>query len=77
MAADMGEIKKLLTDIRNNTAGQTAAKPVPLAAPTSVAATPVAPPILAGPISLESAEALLREVAAEEQTLAAQQPKTA
>jgi hypothetical protein len=85
MASDMGEIKKLLTDIRNNTASPlAAAKPAPLATPTlahvpaaSVAAAPVAPPILSGPISLESAEALLREVAAEEQALASQQPKTA
>jgi hypothetical protein len=89
MAADIGEIRKLLTDIRSNTAPpalravevpagvQIAAIP---AAPIAVATTPIAaapppPPIAAGPISLESAEALLREIEAEERALAAQSSK--
>lgn len=92
MAADLGEIKTLLTDIRRNTTGPAAiASPVPAvgsvavasAVPAGVAqAAPVtpapapAPPVLAGPISLESAEALLREVAAEEQALAQQAKNT-
>lgn len=76
MAADLGEIKTLLADIRRNTASPAVANPVLAAAPTAVATSAPAPPILAGPISLESAEALLREVAAEEHALA-QQPKTA
>ena len=54
MATDLSEIKTLLSDIRRNTTKSTGA-PVPS----------TAPPALAGPISLESAEALLREVAAE------------
>lgn len=75
MAADMGEIKTLLSDIRRNTANPATVSAIP-AAPVAVAApAPAQPPILAGPISLESAEALLREVAEEEHALA-QQPKT-
>lgn len=69
MAGDLSEIKTLLTDIRRNTAGPVAAQAVP---PAPVAP---APPVLAGPISLESAEALLREVAEEEHALS-QQTKT-
>jgi hypothetical protein len=75
IAADLGEIKTLLTDIRRNTAGPTAANPVPAAPVAAATRTPAPPPVLAGPISLESAEALLREVAEEEHALS-QQPKT-
>jgi hypothetical protein len=73
IAADLGAIKTLLTDIRRNTASPAAtnAVPAPLGAATPI---PAPPPVLAGPISLESAEALLREVAAEEHALS-QQPK--
>jgi hypothetical protein len=60
MATDLSEIKAILADIRRNTA--TAAKPI------ETAARPAPPPVPAGPISLESAEALLREVAAESKT---------
>ena len=91
MAADIGEMKKLLTDIRSNTAAPALrvaeipssdraatipAAAVPLA-PAPVAAAPPPPPapIPAGPISLESAEALLREIEAEERALATQPVK--
>jgi hypothetical protein len=53
IATDLGEIKTLLTEMRRTT--------------PAVPKAPPPPPILAGPISLESAEALLREVAAESQ----------
>jgi hypothetical protein len=66
MAADLGEIKKLLTDIRSNTASRSTAKPVEAAPVAAAPAIPSPPPVLAGPMSLESAEALLREIAAEE-----------
>jgi hypothetical protein len=66
VATDLGEIKILLTDIRRNTVNP-AVKPVEAAAPA-----PSAP--FAGPISLESAEALLREVAAESHTMAPVEP---
>ena len=63
VATDLGEIKKLLTEMRRTT-DVPAAKPLP-------------PQIPAGPISLESAEALLREVAAESHArAAAEAPKT-
>ncbi len=91
MAADIGEIKKLLADIRSNTAAPAlrtsevpasvpaAAIPaaaVPVAtAPVATAPPPPPPPVPAGPISLESAEALLREIEAEERALAAQSSK--
>jgi hypothetical protein len=81
-ASELTEIKKLLTDIRHNTtnpvaATQAVAAPAPVAvsvaAPQPVAPTPVAvappTPMPAGPISLEAAEALLREVAAESAAL--------
>lgn len=73
MASDLGEIKTLLADIRRNTAA-----PAPIATPAAPATkpAPVPPPVLAGPISLESAEALLREVAAEEHALSQQPPAT-
>jgi hypothetical protein len=55
VATDLGQIKALLTEMHR---AQTASMPKPLA--------PAAPPPpQAGPISLESAEALLREVVAE------------
>jgi hypothetical protein len=57
MAGDLSEIKTLLTDIRRNSASPAAAAPAPAPAP---------PEILAAPMSLESAEALLRQIAAEE-----------
>jgi hypothetical protein len=60
VSGELNEIKTLLTEIRRTTP---AAKPVETAAPS-------------GPISLESAEALLREVAAESQAMAAERPKT-
>jgi hypothetical protein len=71
---DLGEIKTILVDIRR--AAGTPAAPAALTANRA----PVAPPqtVLDGPISLESAEALLREVAVESQVLeAAEPPKTA
>jgi hypothetical protein len=75
MAGDLSEIKTLLADIRRNTAGP-AANPVPAVAPVTASTPASAPPaVLAGPISLESAEALLREVAEEEHALS-QQAKT-
>jgi len=55
IATELGEIKTILADIRRN------------------AASPIAKPIVSvppGPISLESAEALLRQVAAESHALA-------
>lgn len=67
VGADLGEIKQILSDIRSNVTNP--AKPMPVAA-----VIPAPPPILAGPISLESAEALLREVAAESHALAAAEP---
>jgi hypothetical protein len=60
VATDLGEIKSLLIEMRRTTP---AIKPIET--------TPTPPPILAGPISLESAEALLRQVEAESQALAA------
>jgi hypothetical protein len=57
MAGDVSEIKTLLTEIRRNPASPAAAAPTPAPAP---------PEILAAPMSLESAEALLREIASEE-----------
>jgi len=77
MASDLSEIKTLLTDIRRNTGGPAAAQGV-AAAPVEVSApVPPVPPVLAGPISLESAEALLREVAEEEHALSQQTKTTA
>lgn len=64
MATDLGEIKSLLADIRRNTASS---ETTPL--------TPAAP-IPTGPISLESAEALLREVAAESHSNTVEPSKT-
>jgi hypothetical protein len=66
MAGDLSEIKTLLSDIRRNTAGPAVAPVVPAPAATSSAPAPAPPPILSRPMSLESAEALLREIAAEE-----------
>jgi hypothetical protein len=60
VATDLGEIKTLLQEMRRGTI-----TPKPIEAPTP-----------AGPISLASAEALLREVEAESHSLAAQTPKT-
>jgi hypothetical protein len=59
MATDLSEIKTLLADIRRNSTQSEARSIAP------ATRIPEPPPILAGPISLESAEALLREVAAE------------
>jgi hypothetical protein len=74
MASDLSEMKTILADIRNNTARAAAAKPVESSlSAASPAGVPAPPPVMAGPISLESAEALLREVAAEEHALTAKQ----
>jgi hypothetical protein len=91
VATDLGDIKKLLKEMRRETPIP-AARPVeiapvayasaPLAAtvPATVPVPPAAPPlppVMAGPISLESAEALLREIEAESHALAAaEQAKT-
>jgi len=64
VAADLGEIKTLLKEGR---AAIPAVK-VPQSAPPAFAPPP---PVPSGPISLESAEALLREVEAESHALAA------
>ena len=73
VAADLGEIKTLLTEMRRTT-------PTPVVPPVQAVAaapTPATPPVMAGPISLESAEALLREVEVESHALAAAEtPKT-
>lgn len=66
MAADLGEIKTLLVELRR-TSAPPAAKSLEVVAPASP------PPVL---ISLESAEALLRQVEAESHVLAAERPKT-
>ena len=63
VATDLGEIKTLLQEMHR--AG-VASKPIEPATPA---------PVLAGPISLASAEALLREVEAESHALTAQSPK--
>jgi hypothetical protein len=72
IGTDLGEIKAILADLRRAPGAPAAAaiaKPASFPPPTTV---------LDGPISLESAEALLREVAAEAQVLEAAQPsKTA
>ncbi len=65
-AAELSEIKKLLTDIRQNTANP-ATRPVPV--PEGVAVKSAAQPVAPAPISLEAAEELLREVAAESEAL--------
>jgi len=67
VASDLGEIKTHLTEMRRTT-------PIPVPPPAQAVAAPsmpVPPPVMAGPISLESAEALLREVEAESHALAA------
>ena len=64
IGTDLAEIKKLLTDTR------TVANPAPIPPPKPVAISPLP----AGPISLESAEALLREVAAESHSLEHNKP---
>ena len=74
MASDLSEIKTLLTDIRRNTAAAQAVATAPVAVSALV---PPATPVMAGPISLESAEALLREVAEEEHALSQQTKTTA
>jgi hypothetical protein len=63
IASDLSEIKKLLAE-KNRTAP----------APAAFKLAPAPQPIPDGPISLESAEALLREVAAESHAL--EQSKT-
>ena len=75
VATDIGQIKTLLLEMRK-TQAPPAARPVEAAAPPPTQ-TQAQPPVLAGPISLESAEALLREVEAESHALAAaERPKT-
>jgi hypothetical protein len=78
VATDLSEIKKMLTEMRQSAPAPTIPAPGPtgaVAPPPPVYAQPQ-PPVMAGPISLESAEALLREVEAESHALAAQPPKT-
>jgi len=67
IATDLGEIKNLLTEAQR-------APVKPMERPPAAHTTP--PPVPAGPISLESAEALLRQVAEESHALAAEQPKS-
>jgi hypothetical protein len=71
VASDLSEIKTLLTEMH-----RTAPAPAPLpvvaaVVPAPAPQAPAPPPIMAGPISLESAEALLRDVEAESHALAA------
>jgi hypothetical protein len=75
IASDLSEIKTLLTDIRKNTAAPAVVHAVPAASAVASATAapgavftpaPPVPPVLSQPMSLESAEALLREIAAEE-----------
>lgn len=71
IASDLSQIKTTLIEMRQQhpTSVPKAVPPVPARASQ--------PPELAGPISLESAEALLREVAAESQALeATERPHT-
>jgi hypothetical protein len=70
IGTELGEIKNILADIRRDGGNPLAksAAPAAAAAHSTPAATPAA---MTGPISLESAEALLREVAAESQALSA------
>jgi hypothetical protein len=63
VATELSEIKTLLAEMNRKTAA-------PAAKPLEGVAAPAPPPALAGPISLESAEALLREVEAESRNLA-------
>jgi len=75
VATDLGEIKTMLSEMRR-TAIVPQVKPAEPSFATPSAAPPL-PPVMAGPISLASAEALLREVEAESHALAAaQSPKT-
>lgn len=73
VAADMGEIKTILSDIRRNTGAKTGQAVVPAAAPAYSASQA---PILAAPMSLESAEALLREIDSEPHAVSANSPET-
>lgn len=68
IGAELVEIKTILSDIRKS-AGNPLARPAAPLASVSAPAPVIAPP--AGPISLESAEALLREVAAESHAIEA------
>ncbi len=70
IGTELVEIKTILSDIRKS-AGNPLARPASLAPAASPVPASVPPPVLAGPISLESAEALLREVAAESHALEA------
>ena len=75
IATDLSQIKAQLIEMRQT-------QPVPAPRPVATAPAPptpvqAQPPILAGPISLESAEALLREIEAESHALAAaERPQT-
>jgi hypothetical protein len=59
VASELGEIKAILSDIRRNTGA-------PAVKPAEAAPQIASPPVLPGPMSLESAEALLREIGSEE-----------
>jgi len=63
MASELGEIKTILSDIRRNTGA-------PAVKPADAAPQIAPPPVLPGPMSLESAEALLREIGSEPQAIA-------
>lgn len=74
IATELGEIKALL---KENVRPPAAAASVHAASVRSAPAqAPAPPPIEVGPISLESAEALLREVEAESHALDAERSKT-
>lgn len=75
VATDLGEIKTMLSEMHRTTI-LPLVKPVEPSFATPSAAPPL-PQVMAGPISLASAEALLREVEAESHALAAAElPKT-
>ena len=80
IGTDLSEIKALLAEQRRAPAAVPVAPSAPIVSSAVSHTPPPVPavnPVLAGPISLESAEALLREVAAESQALeAAERPKT-
>lgn len=70
--SELLEIKKLLVEIRHNTSSPIAQPVVaPIVAAPAAASAPVIapPPVLSGPISLEAAEALLREVGEESEAI--------
>ena len=75
VATDLGEIKTMLAEMRRTSPAAVMA-PIAAAMPATPVQASTPPPVLPGPISLESAEALLREVEAESHALAAaERPK--